>query len=177
MALTRVPSLVGNVARPHSAQGLPYVAMVRAQRRCFWALVALLLLHILSLWVEFGFAQNGWSLMLGQGALQGTCPRGRVPTAITSPGLFARESVWPIVWWFQFGAGVLYSVAIPLWAIALAPFARLIFLIHYQLYRDRPARCEGCGYDLAAAQSGRCPECGWRRDWLKAFRRGLFDRS
>lgn len=157
---------------------LPHDRLVRSRRRCLWALAALVGLHVLAVRYEFAIVQAGWSLTVGQGAIQGTFPLERpLPaTYAIRNEVIARVSGLPMEPWFQITAGVVFLASIPIWSLAVYPAVRVAWCAYQLSFHPGIAACERCGYDLGAARTGVCPECGWRRDWLRAFRRGLLDR-
>lgn len=172
---------MSGVARTHAAPdspSLPHDRLVRSRRRCLWALAALAGLQILAVRYEFAIVQSGWSLTLGQGSIQGTFPLEKpLPSTYSIRNeVVARVSGLPIEPWFRFAAGVVFLASIPIWSLTAYPAARVVWCAYQLSFHPGIAKCERCGYDLGAARTGVCPECGWRRDWLRAFRRGLLDR-
>lgn len=160
------------------AVALPHDRLVRSRRRCLWALVSLSLFYLVACRFEASVVHAGWSLTLGQGAIQGSFPLRRpLPTTYNlRSAAIVRASGLPIEPWFRFDAGVVFFASIPLWALGVYPAARLAWCMYRLKFRVAVAKCERCGYDLGAARTGVCPECGWKRDWLRTFRRGLLDR-
>jgi len=170
--------LVGRHLRSGLGQGPSYERLIRSCRGCLWMLVAVMGLHLVAWRCEIGVVHGGWSVVLGQGSLQASLPLERpLPATFTVRNeVVARVSGLPIMWWFRVSTGVVIFASVPAWAIGVWPFARLCWCVRELRTRPAAGRCERCGYDLASGWSGRCPECGWSRDWLRAFRRGFLDR-
>lgn len=165
-------------ARHSESTALPHDALVRSIRRCRWALVLWVAFFVVAAHWELGIVQSGWSLTLGQASIQATVPLKRpLPTsyAIRNES-FARVSGLPVEQWPHVTPGVVLFVSLPLWMLGVYPVVRIAWCAHRLATVPAIAKCERCGYDLSSARTAACPECGWKRDWLRAFRRGLFDR-
>jgi len=61
--------------------------------------------------------------------------------------------------------GMVFSLAIPLWALALA-FGAPAAWLWVKRRKLRPTDCQRCGYDLSATPGiSKCPECGKATQW------------
>lgn len=149
----------------------------RACRRSLWLLGVCFAVQVLSSRSEAALVHSGWSVGLGQGVLHLSIPLRRpLPsTYVMRSEVILRESGLPLELWPSLSTGVVLWVGVPVWMMGIIPAARLAWCLRSMRNGAPIARCERCGYDLNRSGTEVCPECGWRRDWLRRFRRGLLD--
>jgi len=62
-------------------------------------------------------------------------------------------------WGYPHSSIAVFSLAVPLWALALA-FGMPAAWLWVKRRKLLPTDCQKCGYDLRGLASGTCPECG-----------------
>ena len=79
---------------------------------------------------------------------------------LTRSGL-TPPKVWRVVVWQQ---NILRFAGILGFILAWWLGRRLYRALRWRTHVHRRTECGDCGYDLRGNTSGRCPECGWRRE-------------
>jgi hypothetical protein len=130
-----------------------------------WSVLALLIVILLGVNLEVGYAQLpdvrvignsirvSWRVPLGQ-------PSYASPRWLATLG-FVVERGWYDRLNIRRRTYDMVDVWFPMWIVfAIIAFPPACWLLHKWRFRLQPGHCSACGYNLTGNVSGVCPECG-----------------